>query len=96
MKPIFFILILSGCQYLVKHEGKQHDADLTQIEQVRAMYEEIYSEVENELDQETGWPALNDCDGLLWSGLACNIGMPVKIELAEYSPGEIHRRPFDA
>lgn len=97
MKTLLTIcLFLTGCQYLVKHEGKKHDADMTQIEQLRAMYEDIYSEVENELDPETGWPSLNDCDGLLWAGLACNIGMPVKIELAEYSPGEIHRRPYDA
>lgn len=93
---IICLIFLSGCQYITKHEAKQHDADLTQIEQLRSMYEDIYSEVENELDDTTGWPSDRDCDGTLFAGLACSVGLPVKIELAEYSPGEIHRRPYEA
>jgi len=56
----------------------------------------MHLDVESGLDQVTGWPGVNDCDGLLWSGLACSLNMPVKIEYAEYSPGEIHRRPYKA
>lgn len=48
-----------------------------------------------DFDQETGWPAREDCDGTLWAGLANAAGVSsVKIELAEHFPGEIHRRPF--
>ena len=90
-----FFTVFSGCQYLTKHEAKSAP-ESPQIEQLRAMYEDIYSEAENELDPVTGMPGEKDCDLALWAGLACYIGMPVKIELLEYSPGEIHRRPHEA
>lgn len=40
-----------------------------------------------------GWPNPNDCDGLLWAGLAKAAGIELDLDLAEYSPGELHRRP---
>lgn len=85
-------IVFSGCQYVTKHEGKQTSADL-ELSQLREKYAAIYSEVEASLDPDTGWPSINDCDSTLFAGLACSVGLPVKIELAEYTPGEIHRRP---
>jgi hypothetical protein len=94
MKHLLIILTLTGCSYLQKHEAKDDSAvDLTAL---KAKYETVYSEVESELDPATGWPSVHDCDGLLWSGIACSVGMPTRIELSEYSPGEIHRRPAPA
>jgi hypothetical protein len=87
--------MFSGCQYVKKHESKDA-ATSDRTEDLRKKYDEIYAEVEASLDPETGMPGRDDCDLALWAGLACSIGMPVKIELLEYSPGEIHRRPFKA
>ncbi len=42
---------------------------------------------------DSGWPSVTDCDGTLWAGIACAGGHLVKIDLAEYEPGQIHRRP---
>jgi hypothetical protein len=57
-------------------------------------------DVTNELaaasDPDTGWPSAVDCDALLWAGLAAAAGMPVNLAAAEYSPGEMHRRPRPA
>jgi len=88
-------IAFSGCQYVTKHEGKQTSTDL-ELSQLREKYDTIYSEVEASLDPDTGWPSNADCDGLLWSSLAGALGFPVDISLAEYSPGEMHRRPFKA
>jgi hypothetical protein len=46
-----------------------------------------------QVDWEDGWPSKVDCDGTLWAGLACAAGVPVAIQLAEYEPGQVHRRP---
>lgn len=43
-----------------------------------------------------GWPSDSDCDGTKWAGEACAGGAAVAIARAEYSPGEIHRRPGTA
>jgi hypothetical protein len=96
--PIFYTILqcftLFGCQYVTKHESKDAAPD-SRIEVLKAKYEQIYAEVESgDLESDTGWPSNSDCDGLLWSSLACRVGMPVRIELAEYSPGELHRRPY--
>lgn len=40
-----------------------------------------------------GWPSVTDCDATLWAGEACAAGIDVQISLAEYEPGQIHRRP---
>lgn len=40
-----------------------------------------------------GWGSNTDCDAVLWSGLACYAGADVHIDLAEYAPGRIERRP---
>lgn len=95
MNLLPFLLLLTSCSYLTKHEGKSTDESLP-LDELRAKYEVVYAEVESSLDPDTGWPSMNDCDATLFAGLACSIGFPVKIELAEYTPGEIHRRPYKA
>jgi hypothetical protein len=89
------MLSISGCQYLTKHESKPA-AENSKIDQLRLMQTEFTSEVNSGLDIDTGWPDNADCDATLWAGLACSIGFPVDISHAEYSPGEIHRRPVQA
>ena len=95
MKLILLSLLLTSCQYVKKHEKKDAAPD-SRIEELRADYEQIYAEVESGLDEATGWISLQDCDGLLFNSLAGSLGFPVNISLAEYTPGELHRRPFKA
>lgn len=94
MKTLLTIcLFLAGCSYFEKHEEKTHSSP---IEQLQMKQYQIYSEVEAGLDPVTKWPTLRDCDGTLWAGIACAVGMPVGIHFAEYAPGEIHRRPYES
>jgi len=88
MKHLIPILLLvAACQ---KNESKPHSDDLGELQ---LFYDMIHKEVVDELNPETGWPSIQDCDALLFSGIACTLDFPVRINLAEYSPGEIHRRP---
>lgn len=43
----------------------------------------------------TGWPSHKGCDQSFWAGLACWVGIPVQMTLAEYiERGRIERRPY--
>ena len=86
------ILFLFGCSVFDKNESKPDDSIDTS--DLLINYDTLYKDVLLGLDPVTGWPSINDCDATLFSGLACSLNMPVKIEYAEYSPGEIHRRPY--
>lgn len=90
---IFFLIF--GCGHITKHDAKDTKPD-ERMTQLETKYQEVYQSVEGLLELDTGWPSNTDCDGTLWAGLSCSLGFPTKIELAEYSPGEIHRRPFKA
>jgi len=91
--PILFIL-LTSCSYFEKNEERKHGGELPQ--ELFETFQTMHLEVESGLDPVTGWPDINGCDETLWAGLACSLNLPVKIEYAEYSPGEIHRRPYKA
>jgi len=91
--PILFLL-LTSCSYFEKNEEKEHGDELPQ--ELFETFQTMHLDVESGLDPVTGWPSINDCDSTLFAGLACSLNMPVKIEYAEYSPGEIHRRPYKA
>jgi len=92
MNLLPFLLLLTSCSYLTKHEGKDGAGSLP-LDGLREKYNAVYQEVLSELDPDTGWITTTGCDETLWSGLACSLGFPVNIALAEYTPGEIHRRP---
>jgi len=92
MKLIPLLFLLTSCSYFEKNEAKEPSPD-SRIGDLKAKYDLVYQEVESALDAATGWPSVSDCDGTLWAGLACSVGFATKIELAEYAPGEIHRRP---
>lgn len=69
-----------------------HDAP-TPDESLTEKRERIRSEIYPLLDPVSGWPNPHDCDGLLWAGLASAAGLSPNLGLAEYTPGEMHRRP---
>ncbi|TXH10644.1 MAG: hypothetical protein E6R04_04745 [Spirochaetes bacterium] len=85
------ILFLAACAK--SNHDTVEPAEDARIEALEARYESLKSETAAALDPATGWPAPDDCDGLLWAGKAFAAGLPVQIDLAEYSPGELHRRP---
>ena len=84
------LLLLTSCSFPNKAKQVDHNEDL------QFFYDVTYKEVLGELDPVTGWITNTDCDSLLFSGIACSLDFPVRIELAEYAPGEIHRRPFNS
>lgn len=81
-------LILLGCG------AKVSPKPISPSERLKNAYEEKLRESYQAFDQKTGWPSATDCDATLWAGLALAAGnTAVKIALAEYQAGEIHRRP---
>lgn len=91
MKYLTILLLLSfACGKKDIPEKSQHK-DISHLE---AAYEEKIKKAKETFDQETGWPSKEDCDGLLWAGLARASGLDsVQIGLAEYAAGELGRRP---
>lgn len=70
---------------------------VSQADDLRALYATRLAEAASVRDQETGWLARWDCDGMIWaSKYASSLGVEgVKIEAAEYpgQPGKFGRRP---
>ncbi len=89
MRFLILALLLTGC--FGHHDEKSSPG--FKRDQLLVKYSDTKAALAAISDRDTGWPSVNDCDGTLWAGIACAGGAPVKIELAEYSPGEIHRRP---
>lgn len=96
MKALLLLtLCLTACGIDAKNEPSLPSTP-AEIEMLRAVFHERAAEYTQLTDATHGWPSLTDCDGVLWAGEACAAGQPVKISLAEYAPGEIHRRPAPA
>lgn len=93
MRYIFLVLILLACG---RGNANNPPAEAASSECLVHLQERFVVEFEAakaEADQATGWPSAVDCDATLWAGIAASIGLPVKLNLAEYHDGEIHRRP---
>lgn len=93
MKKIALAIIalsLTACSAFEKKADKPA-ADDPRIGELRLAAAQWSVSLTEKLDD--GWLARSECDSTLWNGLACAAGVPIKIELAEYSPGELHRRP---
>lgn len=84
-------IVLGGC---IQHRERTSPAD--RKAQIAGKIDEAKAALNALADPATGWPSKTDCDGTLWAGIACAGGHPVQIELAEYAPGLIHRRPATA
>jgi hypothetical protein len=83
---ILTFLLIAGCEPKVKPADPKPD----RFALLQATFDERLAATDF---GETGWPNMEDCDGLLWSGLAAAAGVSVDLTLAEYEPGEWHRRP---
>lgn len=84
------LVALTGCDRFKRVKPKD-PADDPRVEQLRALVDGWRDELTGALDD--GWIDRTECDGTLWNGLACAAGVPVNLALAEYEPGQIHRRP---
>lgn len=92
-KKLIIAAILPLLFYCGKKDVEQKPAK-GEIETLRDKYNFKVSEAKEKFDKESGWPDAWSCDGTLWAGLARGVGIDiVKIGLAEYQPGQIHRRP---
>lgn len=87
---VIAVVALTGCDRFKRVKPKD-PADDPRVEQLRTLTDGWRDELTGALDD--GWLARTECDGTLWNGLACAAGVPVNIALAEYEPGQIHRRP---
>ncbi len=96
MKFLVLTLLLAGCGWFGKNKNEPAETTTTPVPaDVTALHQKFLDKrtaLVAASDQETGWPSVADCDGTLWAGIARTF-TPVKLELAEYSPGSIHRRP---
>ncbi len=95
---LYFLLALAlvgGCSvFKPRHEPAAPKAD-PGIVLLRQKYAVTFEALLKASDPASHWPSVTDCDGTLWSGLSLAVGEPVNLALAEYAPGEIHRRPTE-
>lgn len=89
---IILTLGLNSCGLFERHKEKSPNAD-TRLEQLQGVYSLKKAEYEELTKDQGGWPSVKDCDATLWAGEVCSGGLEVDIALAEYQPGQIHRRP---
>lgn len=85
------LVALFGCART--HHPAEPQA-LTILEKLKAKEDGWLTELKTNADKNTGWLSLKDCDGTLWTGEAVAAGHPGQLVLAEYAPGQVHRRPM--
>jgi hypothetical protein len=90
MKYLFLTLIVIACS------SKKHEAESSSDDRKLALTY-LVQEQRLALTEEAGeshWLAPHECDSSLWNGEALAAGVDaIDLSIAEYSPGEIHRRP---
>jgi hypothetical protein len=89
-----FILLLALIACGPEHKAKDAQPN-DHILELHDLYKQKKKEAEEKF-YDGLWPSLTDCDATLWAGVACVGGIDVQIQKAEYTPGEIHRRPTRA
>lgn len=82
-------MILTSCGHWHKKKtSSQPDLLMLLQEKQEALIAELEEQTQD------GWIDPEDCDGLLWNGLAVAGGVTtIDLSLAEYEPGIWHRRP---
>ncbi len=87
--------LLAGCARLGLNRPVEPKA-VDQVVELQDAYDARLARFAAVTEPRQGWPTETDCDATLWAGEACAGGAMVAIARAEYSPGEIHRRPDNA
>lgn len=92
MTRLFIVLVTCiACGHGKPHE--EVNGQPSAVETLRERHATWLQELRGASAEDSGWPSVSDCDGTLWAGLAKAAGASVVLELAEYEPGVIHRRP---
>jgi hypothetical protein len=87
MRFLPLILVIFACNKAAEPSTDGRRAEL------QASFDSKMQEYKAKTSETYGWPSSNDCDGVLWAGIACYAGAEVNIDLAEYDSGRIERRP---
>jgi hypothetical protein len=82
-------LLIASCS----HTTEAQPQSVTKSSELKALYDAVLPGLATKSDQDSEFPSAGDCDATLWAGEAAAAGAVVKLETAEYNPGEIHRRP---
>lgn len=85
---VFTLLFWTACGYFTTK--KPAEPKQTRFAELQARFDDRLASTDF---GETGWPSPEDCDGLLWAGMAKAAGLQVDLHLAEYEAGRWHRRP---
>ena len=85
-RVIILSLLISGCGYVDKIKPTE---EVNNNAEMLALYNERLAEAKSWDD---GWPVKDDCDGLVWAGVACMAGLDVNLELA-FDGGRPYRTP---
>ena len=94
MKILLITLLITSCTYFKTVDSRKPDPN-ERVGELQEKYNAILALSLEEFEPVTGWPSIEDCDGTLWAGEGLAGGATnIDIELAEYNPGEIHRRPI--
>lgn len=91
LKILLLCFLAVGCAKERKHD--ESVGNITETKALKDKYEHLKFELQGMVDPDNGWPAPEDCDGLLWAGLTAALGLPVKLTLAEDQPGHWQRNP---
>ncbi len=86
------LFLLVGCSFFEPKVSPSESSD-SRLADLQTFYETKLVELKDASDVATGWPSVTDCDATLWTGMAMAAGALPDLSLAEYKPGEIHRRP---
>jgi hypothetical protein len=93
----YLLLLCAFISCAKKPDPLPEPKDNARIAILRGKYEAKLNQAKEAFDKTTGWPEINDCDALLWAGLARAGGLEsVKLDYGEYdSAGELQRRPYE-
>ncbi len=90
MRYLIIIALFFSCSH---HKYKEKSSPSTERSDLLVKRQNTLVAIAAISDKDTHWPSVTDCDGTLWAGIACAGDVDLDLDLAEYSPGEIHRRP---
>lgn len=92
MYILFLAIFLFGCSG-GKHEPQKPDPN-PKAQLVHEKYDREFSKAVTDFTPEL-YLNPQDCDYTLWAGKSSSIGLPGNMDLVEYTPGYVHRRPKD-
>lgn len=90
----YFLALLFCLSACARHHAETKPASDSRRGELQGLVAQKLQELAGQSDLTTGWPSVRDCDAALWAGEALAAGAKPALSLAEWQPGEIHRRPL--